>query len=73
MTGDPFIIHLEHGSRTVCDSAHIILKHHLTKGELFNVLDLHMKKVSKRSAKCRGFRPGIPVSSHREGCHGGFG
>jgi hypothetical protein len=28
--------------------------------------DIHVKRVSQRSAESRGFSPGTPVSSHRE-------
>ena len=32
-----------------------------------------MKRVSQRSAECRGFSPGAPVSSHKESGQGGLG
>jgi hypothetical protein len=36
-------------------------------------LQIHVKRVSQRSAESRGFSPGAPVSSHRESWQGGLG
>lgn len=33
----------------------------------------HVKRISQRSAKSRGFSPGTPVSYHRKRLQGGLG